>query len=226
MRRTDRLFDLIQILRDGRLHRAQDMADKLEVSVRTLYRDMDTLIASGVPVEGERGLGYMMTAPITLPPLNLTLVELEAFHLGMALVDQGGDDELRVAADSLKGKVEAVLPEGRRAPPKGWGFSVFLPSKRTDDLRHLPVIRKAIRARQKLRLSYTALGGEVSERTVRPLQVDYWGHVWTLAAWCDWRSDFRTFRVDKITALDALPQMFVEEAGKTLADYLLRHEES
>jgi predicted DNA-binding transcriptional regulator YafY len=153
------------------------------------------------------------------------LVELEAFHLGMALVDQSADDELRGAAASLKGKVEAVLPEGRRAPVKGWGFSVFLPTKRTDDFRHLPIIRKAIRSRQKLRLAYSSLTGEISERTVRPLQIDYWGHVWTLAAWCDWRSDFRTFRVDKITTLEALPQMFVEEAGKTLADYLLRHDE-
>ena len=225
MRRTDRLFELIQILRDGRLHRAQDMADRLEVSVRTLYRDMDTLVASGVPVEGERGLGYMMTAPITLPPLNLTLAELEALHLGMAMVDQNADEELRKAAQSLKGKVDAVLPENRRAPTKGWGFSVFLPAKRTDDLRYLPVIRKAVRARQKLRIAYTALTGESSERTVRPLQLDYWGMVWTLAAWCEWRQDFRTFRIDKIDRLDALPQMFVEETGKTLADYLLRHED-
>jgi predicted DNA-binding transcriptional regulator YafY len=224
MRRTDRLFDLIQILRDGRLHRAQDMADKLEVSVRTLYRDMDTLIASGVPVEGERGLGYMMTAPITLPPLNLTLTELEAFHLGMELVNQSADLELRGAAQSLRGKVEAVLPESRRAPPKGWGFSVFVSDKISDEIRFLPVIRKAIRARQKLRLNYTTLSGEVSERTVRPLQVDYWGRVWTLAAWCEWRSDFRTFRVDLVTALEALPQLFAEEPGKSLADYLLRHE--
>ncbi|NNF72520.1 MAG: HTH domain-containing protein, partial [Rhodobacteraceae bacterium] len=86
MRRTDRLFELIQILRDGRLHRATDMAEALGVSQRTIYRDMDTLIASGVPVEGERGVGYMMTAPITLPPLNLTMAELEALHLGMAVV--------------------------------------------------------------------------------------------------------------------------------------------
>lgn len=94
MRRTDRLFDLIQILRDGRLHRAQDMAEQLEVSVRTVYRDMDTLVSSGLPVAGERGLGYMMTAPITLPPLNLTLAELEALHLGMAVVAEAADEEL------------------------------------------------------------------------------------------------------------------------------------
>ncbi|PCH73585.1 MAG: transcriptional regulator, partial [Rhodobacteraceae bacterium] len=86
MRRTDRLFDIIQILRDGNLHRAQDIAERLEVSVRTIYRDMDTLTASGVPVQGERGVGYMALEAITLPPLTLTPAELEALNLGMAIV--------------------------------------------------------------------------------------------------------------------------------------------
>ena len=105
MRRTDRLFDLILILRDGRLHRGEDLARALEVSVRTIYRDMETLQLSGVPVEGERGLGYMMTAPITLPPLNLTLVELEALHLGMTVVGEVADAELQQAAASLSAKI-------------------------------------------------------------------------------------------------------------------------
>ncbi|MCY4179443.1 MAG: HTH domain-containing protein, partial [Litoreibacter sp.] len=125
MRRTDRLFDLILILRDGRLHRAEDLAERLEVSVRTIYRDMDTLVLSGVPVAGERGLGYMMTAPITLPPLNLTLTELEALHLGMAVVGEAADDELRSAAKTLSAKIDAVLPEDRSTPPSGWGFAVY-----------------------------------------------------------------------------------------------------
>ena len=100
MRRTDRLFELIQLLRDGRLHRGKDLAERLGVSLRTLYRDMDTLTVSGIPVEGERGLGYMMTAPITLPPLNLTLTELEALHLGLAVVSKAADEELQRAAAS------------------------------------------------------------------------------------------------------------------------------
>ena len=119
MRRTDRLFELIQILRDGRLHRGSDMAERLGVSLRTIYRDMDTLIASGIPVEGERGLGYMMTAPITLPPLNLTLTELEALHLGLAVVNKAADDELKTAAKSLSDKVDAVLPEERQKELRG-----------------------------------------------------------------------------------------------------------
>ena len=113
MRRTDRLFELIGILRDGRLHRAADLADRLEVSQRTIYRDMETLQTSGVPVEGERGVGYMLTAPITLPPLNLTLTELEALHLGIAVVAEAADPELQSAARSMADKIDAVVPEDR-----------------------------------------------------------------------------------------------------------------
>jgi predicted DNA-binding transcriptional regulator YafY len=220
LRRTDRLFELIQILRDGRLHRAADMAERLEVSVRTIYRDMDTLVASGIPVEGERGVGYMMTAPVTLPPLNLTMAELEALHLGMAVVAEAADDDLRKAARSLSAKIDAVLPEDRAAPPQGWGFAVYPFADAAAGFAHMPPIRAAIRSRQKLRLSYRALDDTPSRRTVRPLQLEYWGRVWTLTAWCEARGDFRVFRVDRIEAIEILPELFVDEPGRTLADYM------
>ncbi|WP_226780574.1 helix-turn-helix transcriptional regulator [Oceaniglobus trochenteri] len=222
MRRTDRLFELIQILRDGRLHRAQGMADRLEVSVRTVYRDMETLMASGVPVQGERGLGYQMTAPITLPPLNLTLTELEAFHLGMAVVGEAADPELQKAAASLSAKIDAVLPEDRSAPPRGWGFAVYPFADAAHGFAHMPRIRAAIRARQKLSVTYTDLAGNETQRSLRPLQMEYWGRVWTVTCWCELRNDFRVLRVDRITTLKVLPELFVEEQGKTLIDYLNR----
>lgn len=222
MRRTDRLFDLVQILRDGRLHRAQDMADRLGVSVRTIYRDMDTLVASGIPVAGERGVGYMATAPVTLPPLNLSLVELEALHLGMAMVAEAADEELRSAARSLSAKVDAVLPSDRRAPAGGFGFAVYPMAEAARGFRHMPTLRATIRARQRISLDYRDNDGETTTRTVRPLQLDYWGRVWTLAAWCELRADFRSFRVDRIEDLRVLPSLFVDEPGKTLADYLER----
>ncbi|MEL7115102.1 MAG: YafY family protein [Pseudomonadota bacterium] len=220
MRRTDRLFDLIQILRDGRLHRAQDMADKLEVSVRTIYRDMDTLMSSGLPIEGERGLGYMITAEITLPPLNLTMTELEALHLGMAVVGEAADDELQAAAQSLSAKIDAVLPEDRRAPPTGWGFAVYPFADAAKGFQHMPAMRGAIRARQKLRITYRDLSEVVTERVVRPLELEYWGRVWTATCWCELREDFRVFRIDRIETLQTLPALFVDEDGKTLADYV------
>lgn len=219
MQRTDRLFDLIQILRDGRLHRAEDLARRLRVSVRTIYRDMDTLVASGVPIAGERGLGYMATAAITLPPLNLTMTELEALHLGMAIVGEAADEELSRAAASLSAKIDAVLPEDRRTEPTAWGFSVYPFADAAKGFRHMPAIRAAIRARQKLRIGYRKTDGSESERVIRPLHLDYWGRVWTVTVWCEWRDDFRVFRVDRIETLRVLPQLFVDEPGKTLADY-------
>ena len=222
MRRTDRLFDLILILRDGRLHRGEDLARALEVSVRTIYRDMETLQLSGVPVEGERGLGYMMTAPITLPPLNLTLVELEALHLGMAVVGEVADAELQQAAASLSAKIDAVLPEDRSTPPTGWGFAVYPFKDAAGGFRFMPQIRHAIRARQKLQISYARPGAAPESRVIRPLQMEYWGRVWTTTCWCELRGDFRAFRIDRIRAIKPLAELFVEEQGKSLADYIER----
>lgn len=224
MRRTDRLFELIQILRDGRLHRGSDMAERLGVSLRTIYRDMDTLIASGIPVEGERGLGYMMTAPITLPPLNLTLTELEALHLGLAVVNKAADDELKTAAKSLSDKVDAVLPEERSAPASGWGFAVYPFAEAARGFVHMAPLRASIRSRRKIDITYAAPDSVVTARRVRPLQMEYWGRVWTLTSWCELRDDFRVFRVDRIKTLDVSFDTFEEEPGKTLTDYLERIE--
>ena len=220
MRRADRLFDLIQILRDGRLHRGQDLADRLNISLRTLYRDMDAIIASGVPVEGERGLGYMMTAPITLPPLNLTLAELEARHLGLSVVSKAADEDLQDAAKRLAQKVDAVLPEDRSAPANGWGFAVYPFAEAARGFVHMAPLRAAIRARRKVDITYTVPDQPQTTRRVRPLQMEYWGRVWTLTGWCELRNDFRVFRVDRIQTLDIGFDTFEEEAGKTLADYL------
>ncbi|WP_299687096.1 YafY family protein [uncultured Tateyamaria sp.] len=219
MRRTDRLFELIQILRDGRLHKAQDMADAVGVSVRTLYRDMDTLQASGVPVEGERGVGYMITSAISLPPLTLTTDELEALNLGMAIVAEAADETLKTAALSLAAKVDAVLPERTIAEADKWKFAVYPFADAARGAAHMPTLRAAIRARQKLRLTYHSKGDRISTRTVRPLHMEYWGRVWTLTSWCELRDAFRVFRVDLIQSAEALPEMFVDEPGKRLADY-------
>lgn len=224
MGRTDRLFELMRLLRDGRLHRAQDLADRLDVSIRTIYRDMDTLIASGVPIAGERGLGYMATAEITLPPLNLSLTELEALHLGMAIVGEAADEELQQAAKSLSSKIDAVLPEDRRTPPASFGFAVYPFADAAKGFAHMPQIRAAIRARQKLQIDYSDIESSPTRRTVRPLQLDYWGRVWTMSSWCELRNDFRTFRVDRIESLTVLPQLFVDEPGKRLEDMLRARE--
>ena len=219
MRRTDRLFDIIHILRDGKLHRAQDIADRLEVSVRTIYRDMDTLVASGVPVEGERGVGYMITEAITLPPLTLTVAELEALNLGMAIVGEAADPDLKTAALSLAEKVDAVLPTQVVAEADAWKFAVYPFADAARGFAHMPTLRAAIRARQKLRLTYLSKDEIATTRIVRPLHMEYWGRIWTLTTWCELRAAHRVFRVDLIQTAEALPELFVDEPGKTLADY-------
>ncbi|MGB0799557.1 MAG: helix-turn-helix transcriptional regulator [Planktomarina sp.] len=219
MKRSDRLFEIIQILRDGRLYTASNLADRLEVSLRTIYRDMDTLIASGVPVAGERGVGYMTTAAITLPPLNLTKTELEALHVGMAVVGKMADDDLRHAAESLLAKLDAVMPEDRRAPVKGWGFAATPVADAIEGFRHMPALRNAIRAMQKISVKYDDPKGPIGKHILRPLELEYWGRVWTVLAWDETQSRFYVFRVDKITECRALPGTFVDEIGKTLEDY-------
>ena len=220
MQRNDRLIELIQILRDGRLHKGAELAGRLGVSLRTLYRDMETLMNSGVPVEGERGLGYAMTAPITLPPLNLTLGELEALHVGLAVAVEAGDENLKRAAHSLSEKIDAALPEDRSAPSADWGFALYPFAEAARGAEHMAAIRAAIRTRRKLLITYEDVGGTVSERRVRPLQTEYWGRVWTVTAWCETSGEFRVFRVDRIRTLEITFEEFEEEPGKTLKDYL------
>lgn len=219
MPRTDRLYDITRILQDGALHRAGDLAVRLGVSVRTLYRDMDTLAASGIPVEGTRGTGYRLADVTVLPSLSLTAGEMEALNLGLAIVGEAPDADLKGAAASLAEKIDALLPERGIAPAEAWKFATSPFSNTARAIRHIPTIRAAVRARQKLRLTYTTRGGEVTARRVRPLALESLGRMWTLTAWCELREGFRVFRLDLMESAQALPELFVDEPGRTLADY-------
>ncbi len=217
MRRADRLMTLVQILRDGALHRAGDLAEAVGVSLRTIYRDMETLAASGVPIEGERGVGYHVTAAITLPPLNLTMTELEALHMGLMAVEGGADTELALSAKSLTQKLDAVMPEDRNRAPASVGFAVYPFADAAKGFQLLPQIRQALRTRQKLSITHKDV-----DRTVRPLQLDYWGRLWTCVVWCETKRGFDDIRVDQITALRVLPSLFVDEPEKSLSAYTAR----
>lgn len=222
MRRTDRLFDLIQILRDGRLHTARDMSERVEVSVRTIWRDMASLQASGLPVDGERGVGYILRETIDLPPLSLTPDEVEALRLGAALVARGADPSLARAAELLRAKVESVLPDRLRQPPASHGPFIFTGRETEDSAIHLPPLRHALRERLRVRLVYRDATGSCSTREVRPLQLEFWGRVWTLAAWCETRADFRSFRLDRIEQLTLSDTSFPVEPGRDVEDYMAR----
>ena len=155
MRRTDRLFELIQIFRDGRLKLGRDLAARLGVSLRTLYRDIDTLVASGIPIEGERGVGYILREPIFLPPLNLSHIELEALEFAMELAKRSADHELSGAADSLLQKVHAVLPANLATDANAarrWPMTVYR-ADLSAAVQHLPALRHAIAASRKVLFS-------------------------------------------------------------------------
>ena len=221
MRRTDRLFDLIQILRDGRLHRASDISERLGVSIRTIWRDMNTLMASGLPVEGERGLGYILRAPITLPPMILNAVELESLRLGLRLASEGPDAALAKAARALAKRIAAVTP----APTHDPGDLFAFPGQ-TDNRapKHLPALRRAIKAHERVAITYIDQRGTESHRDIRPLALEKHAKISTLAAYCEARGDFRSFRVDRIVAVTLTGERYPDEPGRSLPDYRARLE--
>lgn len=222
MRRADRLFSIIEVLRRRKLVRARDLAERLEVSERTIYRDVQDLIASGVPVEGEAGVGYVLRAGFDLPPIMFTETEVEALMLGARVVESLGDTELADAATSVIAKVDAVLP----APLRDYmeKTALLAPSDRIEAPISLKIgdLRRALRTQNKVRFAYTDGVGERSERTVRPLSLAYFGPVWLLAAWCELRNDFRVFRLDRIEGFHCLDETFTQETGKTLREFLAR----
>jgi predicted DNA-binding transcriptional regulator YafY len=219
MRRSERLAEIVEILRDRRLHLAKDIALALEVSVRTIYRDIDTLVASGIPIDGERGVGYILREPVFLPPMALSLTELEALSLGLSIVKEAADAELRDAAQRVMDKV-GEHASNRRQAPKRWGFGVYAFERAREGFRHMPLLRRAIREGLMLKIEYCSLNGQTSTREIRPLQMEYWGRVWTCSAWCELRNDFRAFRIDLMEACEPTGERFQPETGKTIEDYL------
>jgi predicted DNA-binding transcriptional regulator YafY len=220
LRRADRLFEIIQFLRRKDVVRASDLSAALEVSERTIYRDVQDLIASGVPIEGEAGIGYVLRAGFDLPPLMFNEQEIEALVLGARIVESWADAELANAASNVIAKVGVVVPDGLRrfmantallAPPDH-----YMEPIRFD----LAELRQALRRQLKVHFHYCNALNEESERTVRPLVLAYFGPIWILAAWCELREDFRSFRLDRMDGFEVRADRFRAEAGKTLQDFL------
>jgi len=220
MRRADRLFQIVQLLRRDRATTATHLAIELEVSERTIYRDVRDLMASGVPIQGEAGVGYALPTHFDLPPLMFTAVELEALGLGARMVQTFGDDELQRAARSALAKVENVAPRALAAAAAD--SKLLVPDFHVDPAhrRTLAVLRRALHEHTVVHLGYRDEAGAASERPVRPLGLVYWGKVWTLVAWCELRTAFRSFRLDRIEAAAAIARRFVDEPGRRLEDFL------
>ncbi len=206
MRKTDRLFQIIQILRGARRPlTAGQIAQTLETSRWTVYRDINALIDQRVPIRGEAGIGYVLDRGFVLPPLMLTLDEIEAISLGTQWVAANGDDALAQAARDAHAKVAAVLPDALRAsfedPAVATPASQRHANAETVDVGKL---RACSRQGRKLALRYVDQAGTTSERTVWPFLVGYIGSARVLAAWCELREDFRMFRTDRIARVDYL----------------------
>lgn len=210
MRRSDRLFQLIQILRSANVpRRAEDMAREMEVSVRTLYRDIVTLQSLRVPIEGAAGVGYVMRRGYDLPPLMFTAAEIEALLVAIALLRRTADAGLQSAAASALQKIRGVLPA---AAVESAG-TLFVSAWHPEVPPHLDLrqVREAIRAETCLRLEYRDREGRATRRTIRPLALVYFADSLVVAAWCELRGDFRHFRPDRIASCRALRRGFAGE---------------
>jgi predicted DNA-binding transcriptional regulator YafY len=209
MSRTGRLLDLIQTLRRHRrpVSGAQ-LADELDVSLRTVYRDIQTLIAQGAPIDGEAGIGYVLRPGFTLPPLMFSHDEIAALMLGSGMVTRAADPALAKAAQDALAKIAAVLPaaRGREIDTSGLLAGPIRPA--VVDQVNLAPLRSAIRAEQKIWIAYSDKDGVASERRIWPIAITFCARIRLLAAWCERRESFRHFRTDRIAGIVAVGERY------------------
>jgi predicted DNA-binding transcriptional regulator YafY len=220
MRRADRLFRIVQYLRGRRLTTAQQLAHWLQVSERTIYRDVRDLSITGTPIEGEAGVGYRLKDGMELPPLQFELEEIEALVLGARMVEAWSGPQLGAAAVAALAKVASALPADRRRwleTSRAYVPAMHIPKQIGERFEKL---RYAIRERRVVDFVYADDKKQLTGRCVRPLSLYFWGEHWTLGAWCELRKDFRSFRIDRVIRLKLSDRKFNDEAGKRLSDFL------
>ncbi|MFC5586587.1 helix-turn-helix transcriptional regulator [Nitratireductor kimnyeongensis] len=224
MRRADRLFQIVQHLRGGRLVTARLLSERLEVSERTIYRDIADLQSTGVPIDGEAGVGYLMREGFELPPLMFTRNEIVALVAGARMVRAFGGAAMARAAEEALVKIGTVLPEPER--DRISRTEIHTPRWVVSDIEReaIDTLERSVDTRDVLSIDYRDEAGRTSKRDVRPLGLWFWGKVWTLVAWCELRGDFRTFRIDRIAAMTLAGRTFRPERGKQLADFYRRME--
>ena len=222
MRPADRLFKLVQLIRGRRLSTAAFLAGRLEVSLRTVYRDIAQLQRQGVPIEGEAGVGYRLGSGFELPPLMFSQDEANALVVAGRMAQVWLDPKLAQAAEAALSKILSILPHSSRTAAQS--LSLYVPTVKLDAAtqKNLKTLREAAQKRQKVELLYLDLADTTSTRVVRPLGCFFWGKVWTLVAWCESRHDFRSFRLDRMPNINVLATIFPQETGKSLADFLRR----
>jgi predicted DNA-binding transcriptional regulator YafY len=221
MRRADRLFDIIQILRLARAPiTAAAIAEELEVTPRTVYRDIATLQARRVPIDGAAGLGYVLRRGFELPPLMFTEEEVDAIAVGVRLLQRTGDPGLTAAARSVIAKLSATMPEMLRDHLAATPFHVSPRGAPPPEKVDLSAIRSAIRQSRKMRIDYVDAKGEGSSRTILPIALEYYVEATLICAWCELRDDYRHFRADRIRDASLLPDSFADRASTLLAGWV------
>jgi predicted DNA-binding transcriptional regulator YafY len=224
MRRADRLFRIVQRLRRRGATTARDLAQALEVSERTVYRDVRDLLLSGVPIQGEAGVGYALDRSFDLPPLMFDEEEIEALVLGARIVRAWADSKLARSAEEALQKIEGVLPAHLKGKLDATALYALDFHVKKEIRSGMGDLRRAIREQKKARFRYVDKAQAGTERTVQPLGLYYWGQTWTLAAWCELRQGFRNFRIDRIEDLSVTSERFEKVPGRTLADFVAQIE--
>jgi len=220
VRRADRLFQIVQYLRNRRLTTAKWLAEKLEVSERTIYRDIQDLMLSGVPIDGEAGVGYVLQRGFDIPPLMFSKDEIEALVIATRMAKAWSGQKLGRSMISALDKIEAVMPEHLKtelSKPR-----LYTPEYLHNDsaAKFLDELREAINGKSVIQMAYDDLKNKRTTRHLRPLGLFFWGKVWTLAAWCELRQDYRTFRVDRIISITLTDSTFDENTGVSFQDFL------
>jgi predicted DNA-binding transcriptional regulator YafY len=220
MRRADRLFDIIQRLRSAsKPTTAAALADGLEVTARTVYRDIATLQARRVPIEGAAGVGYVLRKSFDLPPLNFTIDEIEAISVGARMVNRLKDPALQQAAQSVLAKVTAVVPE--RLRPHIADAPIYVSPGMTPKAAgaDLAEVRAAIRDSAKLYIAYADEQGRRTNRVIWPIAMAYYVDVSLIGAWCELRAGYRNFRVERIVSSRVLDEHFDQDNGRLFREW-------
>jgi len=210
MRKAERLFQIVNILRGRRsVITAEQLAERLEVSERTIYRDMQALVLSGMQIESEAGVGYRLKPKFDIPPLMFDERELEALLLGVRMVQGWSGEKMGNAADSALHKIHSVLPDDLHRLYVQQPEWLIVPSiHRERSARHSDEIQECIKKQIKLTIDYQREDGTKSQRIIWPLGLVFWGSTWTLIAWCEIRQDYRMFRLDRIDKIVILTDKF------------------
>jgi predicted DNA-binding transcriptional regulator YafY len=221
MRKASRLFEIIQIFRLAkRPTTAAEIAQSLEVAPRSIYRDIAALQAMRIPIEGGRGIGYILRPGFDLPPLMFSIEETEAIVLALALLERTGDGELKRAAKRVNQKIAAAMPAPLRQALGAKALHAWGTVAASPEGIDLALVRRAIREERKLRIDYRDEIGQATQRTIRPLALIYYSQTANIVAWCELRQALRNFRTDRVMGGAASDEHFRGEGDNLRREWI------